>query len=101
MIIHMLIESDNSLKWKKNTKNILQIEIKNNAIFDFKYVYPLKYYNIDTYLKMRNSKNKIYDIQICEKAQSYLENDSSVVVDVISYIVVVVEEILLPMEASW
>lgn len=49
---------------------------------------------------MRNSKNKIDDIQICEKAQSYLENDSSVVVDVISYIVVVVEEILLPMEAS-
>lgn len=35
------------------------------------------------------------------ESDNSLENDSSVVVDVISYIVVVVEEILLPMEASW
>lgn len=49
---------------------------------------------------MRNSENKVYDIQICEEAESYLENDSSVVVDVISYIIVVVEDILPLMETS-
>lgn len=40
-------------------------------------------------------------IHMLIESDNSLENDSSVVVDVISYIVVVVEEILLPMEASW
>lgn len=42
---------------KKIQKISYKLKIKNNAIFNFKYVYPLKYYNFDTYLKIRNSKH--------------------------------------------
>lgn len=41
---------------KKILKILYKLKIKNNVIFNFKYVYLLKYYNFDMYFKIRNSK---------------------------------------------